>query len=601
MKYTVLYVDDNKNNLFSIGELLKTIHNIKYIQTDNPKEGLNILLHKKVDLILLDIQMPEIDGFEFAKLVMKNKKTKDIPIIFITAVFKSEEFIAKGFEIGAIDYLTKPIDDHQLLNKLRLYLKIFEQRDRIKNSWERFFHITQSIKEGVLLFDKDGKITFANEAALEILGYESQEIIGVKGYERIFCLDKDNIKLPYDKCPITQNIESKRIYSNDKEMLIRKNGEIFTAQVYVEPYLSDEDDTCGELFIFRDRSDELRELELAKEKNEIKEQVIDSMVLMLESRDAYTAGHAKRVAKYSVMIAEAMGYPKDEIDLLKRAAELHDIGKIATPDAILLKPGRLNELEYGIIQKHLIDGYNMLKGIKQYDRLANIIKMHHERFDGSGYPDGLKGDEILPLGRILMVADSFDAMTTNRIYKPKKDVSQALKELQELSGVKYHPEVVAVAVEVLKDIEIEDTSKQIYDTLTHSQRFNYFFRDRLTMLYLFDYYELIVHYSFRDDFVYLYKVKLHNFFQYNKLHGWSAGDKLLKDFASFLTQQFNKCVIFRIEGDDFLIVSSKELPKIQSQLASFESLRESEVDFSVEEHHVPTHEKFEEIKKLVLG
>ena len=119
-KYTILCIDDNKNNLFTLNALLSTVENINSIEVLGAKEALNVLLTQKIDLILWDVQMPDINGFELATMIKSNKKTRDIPIIFVTAVFKSEEFISQGFEIGAVDYLTKPIDDNQLLNKITL-------------------------------------------------------------------------------------------------------------------------------------------------------------------------------------------------------------------------------------------------------------------------------------------------------------------------------------------------------------------------------------------------------------------------------------------------------------------------------------------------
>lgn len=130
--YNILCVDDHESNLFSLEQILKRIPNVRVIQALSGKEALNILLSHSVDLLLLDVQMPELDGYEVAQLVKKNNMTKDIPIIFLTAVFKSEEFITRGYEAGAIDYLTKPLDDNQLINRILLYLRVFEERDKAR-------------------------------------------------------------------------------------------------------------------------------------------------------------------------------------------------------------------------------------------------------------------------------------------------------------------------------------------------------------------------------------------------------------------------------------------------------------------------------------
>ena len=178
------------------------------------------------------------------------------------------------------------------------------------------------------------------------------------------------------------------------------------------------------------------------------------MIDMIESSDAYTAGHTKRVARYCELIAREMNYSEKEIELVKNAARLHDIGNISMPESILLKPDKLDTAEYKLIQEHLNTGYEMLNNINQYKDIAQIIKEHHERYDGSGYPNGLKADEINPLSQIIIVADAFDAMTTNEIYKSTKTVEEALQEIESLSASHFHPDVVYAALVVLKNISI---------------------------------------------------------------------------------------------------------------------------------------------------
>jgi putative nucleotidyltransferase with HDIG domain len=188
---------------------------------------------------------------------------------------------------------------------------------------------------------------------------------------------------------------------------------------------------------------------------------IDAMVNMIEQRDTYTAGHTVRVAHYAELIAREMELPEKEIQKLVESAKLHDIGKVVTPDSILLKPGKLTKLEYELIKEHAKAGYEVLSTVHLYKELAEIMIDHHERFDGSGYPYGKKGGEISLLGYIMAVADSFDAMTTNRIYKPRKEIEESLIELNELSGKWYHPAVVNAASKVLADVTIDTSITQM--------------------------------------------------------------------------------------------------------------------------------------------
>lgn len=572
-RYNILCIDDNQNNLFTLNALLSTIENVDSIEVLSAKDGLDVLLKKDIDLILCDVQMPEINGFELAKILKSNKKTKDIPIIFITAVFKSEEFIEEGFDIGAIDYLTKPIDDNQLLNKLTLYLKIFDEQKKAKESEKLLYDIAQSIGDGVYTVDLEGITTFINKEALKILGFAESELLGKKISALIYDTQSE------------VNIFDKNIYQTQNESLIRKDGTHVTVSTIITP-LYKENKVAGSVVVFKDETNTQKIADLEKEKLTNQEQIIHSMINMIESRDSYTAGHTKRVAEYSVLIAQEMGYSQQEIEVLKNAAWLHDIGKIATPDSVLLKPGKLNNTEYTLIKDHLTAGYEMLRKIDQYQEIADIMREHHEKFDGTGYPRGLKAEEILPLSRIMIVADAFDAMTTNRVYKPRKTVEVALKELEELSGKSFHPEVVQAALVALKDINTDEEISQLPQTTIEEQRFAYFYKDRLTNLFIIDYLSLLLRYHVKSKSAYMYDIKLHHFSDFNKQYSWSEGDKFLVQFASFLDNLYDDVVVFRVEGDDFMILSERKLEDIKERLRGCQFFQKTVIESSVDENYI---------------
>jgi putative nucleotidyltransferase with HDIG domain/diguanylate cyclase (GGDEF)-like protein len=298
---------------------------------------------------------------------------------------------------------------------------------------------------------------------------------------------------------------------------------------------------------------------VAKKTAEIKEnyeKTLYSMVELVEKRDTYTAGHSKRVAKYSSLIAKEMGYSNEECTLIYQAGILHDIGKIETPDSVLLNPKRLNDIEYKLIQEHVIVGYSLLEGIPMFKPMAKIVYSHHEKYDGSGYPNGLKGDEIDKLARIMIVADSFDAMTTNRIYKSRKSKDVAINELITLSGKHYDPEVVKKAINVLKNVEIDTNINQLPHTKLEKERFSYFYNDTISQAYNQSYLELIlIKNSYENNFSNMIIFSIKNFSSYNKEFGWSSGDKLLKEFGDTLTNYFNESLVFRVFGDDFVVIS----------------------------------------------
>ncbi len=290
------------------------------------------------------------------------------------------------------------------------------------------------------------------------------------------------------------------------------------------------------------------------------EQTLFSMIDLIESRDSYTAGHTQRVARYSAMIAEAMGYGSDDVERLRTAAMLHDIGKIQTPDAILLKPGRLSDYEYELIQEHVSVGYTMLRRIDMYRELAEIIRYHHEHYDGSGYPDGLRGEEIPPLSRIMIVADAFDAMTTSRIYKPRMHLEEAIAELKRCSGTQFHPEVVAAAVEVLSRVTL-DPAHQLPTNRIDNERFAYFYKDRLTATFTYDYLHVVLNNGeVFGTYRYACGLFLHGFTQLNREQGWSYGDWLLQSFGNYLVKTFREALVFRRFGDDFFMLSKVPFP-----------------------------------------
>ena len=299
---------------------------------------------------------------------------------------------------------------------------------------------------------------------------------------------------------------------------------------------------------------------LEKEKIENYEQTLFSLVGLVEKRDAYTGGHSLRVANYSKLIAQKMGYDKETCEILHRAGILHDIGKIETPDAVLLKPGSLDELEYKLIKEHVVTGANMLAKIPMYKELSNIIASHHERYDGKGYPQGLKADEIPPLSRIMIVADAFDAMTTNRIYKPRMSLQKALKELKQYSGIQFEPEVVDAALEVFKDLPIDENIVQLPSSEMESKRFAFFFEDQLTKAYNQAYLDLIlVQNKDNQQRKYLDVFLIHNFTQYNLKYGWDKGDDFLKEFVTTLRKNYPDSLLFRLHGDDFVFFSDHDL------------------------------------------
>lgn len=305
-----------------------------------------------------------------------------------------------------------------------------------------------------------------------------------------------------------------------------------------------------------------------------------SMVEMIESRDAYTAGHSKRVAQYCEMIAREMGYSEEDCKKIYQAGILHDIGKIATPDTVLLNPKTLNDIEYKLIQEHVKVSFKILSDIPMFNYLAQIVYAHHERFDGKGYPRGLSGDDINPLSHIMIVADAFDAMTTNRIYKPRKNVQEAIAELIELKSKQFHPKVVEHAAVALKDVKLNPNINQLPKTLIEKERFSYFYKDVVCDVYNQSYLEVVMmKNSYEKTFKYMDFFYLENFSSYNKKNGWHKGDKLLHNVAICLRDYFKDSYIFRIFGDDFAVLSMEKQDTQKLKFLLDEIIKESGITY----------------------
>ena len=213
---------------------------------------------------------------------------------------------------------------------------------------------------------------------------------------------------------------------------------------------------------------QVRDLERTRQQQEIRKrrkqmetmslQMIQTLVTTIEAKDEYTRGHSHRVAEYSALIAKELGWKQKDIFHLRNAAHLHDIGNIGIPDAILNKPARLTDEEYAVIKEHTIIGAEILKNITLVKHVVEVARSHHECYDGTGYPDGRKGEEIPIEARIIAVADSYDAMRSRRIYRNTLKPEAIYEQFQKNRGVQFDPEITDTFLRLLDEgrLVIED-------------------------------------------------------------------------------------------------------------------------------------------------
>lgn len=291
-------------------------------------------------------------------------------------------------------------------------------------------------------------------------------------------------------------------------------------------------------------------------------ELIALLAKIVEERDAYTAGHSARVARYASMLAEQMQLSIEEQNSVYQSGLLHDIGKISTPEAILLKPGVLSAEEMSIMQEHPRSSERIITQVTFLRPFAKAVLHHHERFDGQGYPDGLMGEAIPLQARILAVADAFDAMTTRRHYRKQLEIKEALDELLREAGKQFDPVVVENALVRFAALKIPEIPEApIFPSLTERSKLAYIFKDSLTDVFngrLLDTYLLA--YEPQMQFRCCYHFSIKKMHAFNHKNGWKEGDEALILIASRLKKLFPEAHIFRLQGDEFALLHQTHHP-----------------------------------------
>lgn len=331
-------------------------------------------------------------------------------------------------------------------------------------------------------------------------------------------------------------------------------------------------------------------------------QMMQTLSTTIEAKDEYTRGHSHRVAEYAALIAEELGWDKKEIKNLKNAAHLHDIGKICIPDNILNKPTRLTEEEFQVIKEHTVIGAEILKNITLISHVKEVARSHHERYDGMGYPDGLKGEEIPLYARVITVADSYDAMKSRRIYRNPLDDQIIYNEIARNCGSQFDPQIAGVFLKMLNEnrvvireecalvnkednlskmeIEIEKFISDVMITMKAQEDSEGL--DFLTGLPMRNRGEKLAAQFMQQDSGYLVFLDMDNLKKMNDLYGHKAGDRALKLLGSFLMEYAHHSVVCRLGGDEFLMfvpnVSKEKITEIVTEIQEkFEQSKEKDV------------------------
>lgn len=389
------------------------------------------------DLILMDIILEKkMNGIEAADIV---RSRLDIPIVYLTA-YSDKKTIEQAKTTEPFGYILKPFEDRDLHSTIEMAFYKHMMSSRLKESEEKYRSLAENAYDAIYIMDPEG-FQYANPAFEKLTGWDKRELCNKVFNFRdiIYPADLNSFQKRRranqrrDKNPSSREF---RIISKNEEVKI---VEANTVRIGKNKKLK-------EIGILRDITERKRaEKELKKSFKRLQktyEDTINALVSALERRDPYTAGHQKRVTNLACAIAKETGLPKEQIDGLRLAGLVHDVGKIQIPTEILIKPAHLSEIEFVMIKTHSQVGYDILKEIEFPYPVADIVLQHHERMDGSGYPKGLKGEKILLEARIIAVADVVEAMSSHRPYRPAVGIDQAIKEISGNKGSLYDPEVV---------------------------------------------------------------------------------------------------------------------------------------------------------------
>lgn len=298
-----------------------------------------------------------------------------------------------------------------------------------------------------------------------------------------------------------------------------------------------------------------------------------TLALTVEAKDEYTRGHSHRVAEYAALIAKELHWSPEEILNLKYAAHLHDIGKVGIPDTILNKPTRLTPEEYAVTKEHTDIGGEILKNITLLKQSADVARHHHERYDGKGYPDGLKGTDIPLYARIITIADSYDVMNTNHACRNSLPEASIIREFRENSGTQFDPELTEIFLTLLEEHRLDISSDYLHPEndlgftaiendinrfisnvmttmKTHEDSETYDFLTGLPMRSRGE--KLVSQFMQKYDGCLVF-IDMDNLKQINDTHGHKAGDRSLKLLGTLLSDMTPDAVVCRLGGDEFLL------------------------------------------------
>ncbi len=470
----ILVVDDHVPMRKLIAEALGQTSNYQIREARNGQEALDVLKQDSFDLVISDVMMPGMGGLELLNHIRAIQST--IPVIMVTA-HPATDLTVSAMKNGAVDFLPKPFDIDELTFKVGLYLKekafLDETEKRKKDTVLELKAKTEELSLRSYIYDAiesgagdtDRVFEHIVDLALKVVEGDCSLLAffddaSKEFYPKVFSGNHDRAvveatvkKLKDLLGEVVERKEALLIHSEKRSEIAPS---LICAPLLIRGYvfgvLCVRKKQYREAFTQKDLHYILsltKRASLNIENKMLYESIYSnllntfkSLVTSIQTRDSYTEEHSFRMCQRAVEVARAMQCADDQIESLQIAGWLHDVGKIAIPDSVLMKPGRLTDEEYAIIKTHPDLGVQIIRHVILFEREVTLIQHHHERWDGRGYPHGISGEQIPLESRILAVTDTFDAMTNNRPYRKALSVETAVEELKKNKWTQFDGNVV---------------------------------------------------------------------------------------------------------------------------------------------------------------
>lgn len=440
MKRKILIVEDDKTTSRILENYLKSLGYLIFDIAEAGKTVLEILKKGRPDLILMDIALEgKMDGIETVREI--NKKYS-IPVIFVTSS-SDKRTIERSKAVNPFGYIIKPIEKNELKTGIEIALIRYKMESALKESEHKFSTILNSIADAVIVIDRAGLITYANPIAEKMLRRNLKDILNYK-HDQV-------IKLEHNES-FNESISFSEL---DYDYLVLPDKTRIPVNYNASTLRDSLNQASGAVIVFRDDTERMKSRQNLQESFEKLRKtmggIIETMARMLETRDPYTAGHQRRVSDLARTIAYSMNLSEDKVEAIRMSSIIHDIGKISIPAEILSKPGKLSDIEFNMMKTHPQTGYDILRNIEFPWDVAEIIYQHHEKIDGSGYPRGLKNDEIMMEAKIITVADIVEAMASHRPYRPALGIDSALEEIQKNRNMSLDADIVDNCINLFRN------------------------------------------------------------------------------------------------------------------------------------------------------